>query len=112
MIPHTESGDVADDNIFSPAECRKVNRECGPGAPTKLPMKTDEKEQKKATHETGIIKNDENVSDDDDYDDYNDDTVTIENNDNVSDDDDDDDNNDKDEVIEDFFAQFHHPPGV
>ena len=112
MTPQTESGDVTNDDIFSPAKCRKVNRECGPGAQTKLSLKTDVKDEKKVTHGTGSIKNDENVSDDDDYDDYDDDTVIIENDENVSDDDDDDDDDDEEKVIEDCFAQFQHPPGV
>ena len=111
MIPHTASGNVAYHDIFSPAKCRKVNRECGPGAQTKLALKADEKEPKKSSHETCTIKNDDNVSDDDDYDDYDDDTVFIENDLNVSDDDTDD-YDDDDKVIEEFFAQFQHPPGV
>ena len=101
MIPHSEFGDNADDDIFSPPKLRKVNREGGDGAATKVALNTDEKEEKKATHDTGTIKNDKNVSDDDDND-YNDDdneTGTIKNDENVIDDDDDDD----DEVIEDFF---------
>ena len=73
-------------------------------------MKADEKEPKKSSHETCTIKNDDNVSDDD-YDDYDDDTVFIENDLNVSDDDTDD-YDDDDKVIEEFFAQFQHPPGV
>ena len=36
MTPHTEFGDVAGNNIFSPAKCRKVNRECVPGSQTKI----------------------------------------------------------------------------
>ena len=53
-----------------------------------------------------------NVSDDDDYDDYDDDTVIIENDENVSDDDDYDDSEEEEKVIEDFFSQFQLPPGV
>ena len=106
MTPHTEFGDVTDDDIFSPAKCRKVNRECGPGSQTKLSLKTDDKDEKKATHDTGSIKDNENVSDDDDYDDYDDDTVIIENDDNVSDVDDYDDSEEEGKVIESFFFQF------
>ena len=61
MNPHTEFGDNADDDIFSPANLRKVIREGPDGAATKVPLKTDEKEEKKATHDTGIIKNHDNV---------------------------------------------------
>ena len=109
MIPHSEFGDNADDDIFSPPKLRKVNREGGDGAATKVALNTDEKEEKKATHVTGTIKNDENVSDDydDDNDDDDDETGTINNDENHLDDDDDDDNDDEDEVIEDFFAQCY-----
>ena len=114
MNPHTEFGDNANDDIFSPAKLRKVIREGADGATTKVPLKTDEKEEKKATHDTGTIKNDENVSDDDDDDDDDDDNETgaINNDKNVLDDDDDDDNDNEDEVIEDFFAQYWHGPGM
>ena len=47
MTPHTDFGDVADVDIFSPAKCRKVNRECGHGSQTKLSLKTDDKDEKK-----------------------------------------------------------------
>ena len=111
MIPHTEFGDNANDDIFSPAKLRKVIREGADGAATKVALKTDEKEEKKATHDTGTIKNDENVSDDDNDDD--DKTGTINYDENVLDDnDDDDDDDDDDEVIEDFSAQYQLGPGV
>ena len=106
MTPHTEFSDVTDNDIFSPAKCRKVNRECGPGSQTKLSLKTDDKDEKKATHDTRSIKDDENISDDDDYDDYDDNTVIIENDENVSDNDDYDDSEEEEKVIEDFFSQF------
>ena len=113
MIPHTQLSDNGDDDIFSPAKLRKVNREGGDGVATKVALKTEQKEEKKATHDTGTINDDENVSDDDDDDDDDEDeTGTIKNDKDVIDDNDDDDDNNEDEVIEDFFAQYQHGPGV
>ena len=59
MIPPTEFGHNTDNDIFFPAKLRKVIREGADTAATKVPFKTDQKEEKKSTHDTGTIKNDE-----------------------------------------------------